>query len=153
MGSAMPRFKLATSAWESLFRAKVSVNRRLNTEARAYGLPMREYDVLYNLSRFPGGRLRLHELNAHILIDQSSLSRLVERMAADGLVARLPDPGDRRGTLVELTERGAAEQRRVGAQHAAAIGKLVGAALTADELRTLQRLCDKLRAAQEKIPD
>jgi DNA-binding MarR family transcriptional regulator len=147
------RLKLATSAWESLFRAQVSVIRRLNTKARAYDLPMREYDVLYNLSRFPGGRLRLHELNEHILMDQSSLSRLVERMAADGLVARLPDPGDRRGTVVELTERGAAEQRRVGAQHVAAIGKFVGGALTADELRTLQRLCDKLRTAQESIPD
>jgi DNA-binding MarR family transcriptional regulator len=149
----MPRIKLATSAWESLFRAQVSVIRRLNTKARAYDLPMREYDVLYNLSRFPGGRLRLHELNAHILIDQSSLSRLVERMAAGGLVVRLPDPDDRRGTLVALTERGAAEQRRVGAQHARAIGKFVGAALTAQELRTLQRLCAKLRAAQDSIPD
>jgi DNA-binding MarR family transcriptional regulator len=150
---AMPRTKQATSAWESLFRAQVAVIRRLNAKARGYELSMREYDVLYNLSRFPGGSLRLHELNEHILLNQSSLSRLVERMAADGLVARVPDPEDRRGTVVELTGQGAAVQKRIGTQHVAAIGKYLGGALTPEELRTLQRLCDKLRAAQESIPD
>jgi DNA-binding MarR family transcriptional regulator len=149
----VPRIKQATTAWESLFRAQVSVIRRLNARARAYELSMREYDVLYNLSRFPRGRLRLHELNQHILLDQSSLSRLVERMSAEGLVARVPDPEDRRGTIVELTERGAAAQKRIGAQHVEVIGKYVGGALTAEELRTLQRLCEKLRAAQGGIPD
>lgn len=149
----MPRIKQATTAWESLFRAQVSVIRRLNARARGYELSLREYDVLYNLSRFPRGRLRLHELNEHILLDQSSLSRLVERMAADGLVARLSDPDDRRGTIVELTARGAAAQKRVGAQHVEVIGRYVGGALTADELRTLQRLCEKLRVAQADIPD
>jgi DNA-binding MarR family transcriptional regulator len=149
----VPRIKQATTAWESLFRAQVSVIRRLNARARGYELSLREYDVLYNLSRFPRGRLRLHELNEHILLDQSSLSRLVERMAADGLVARLSDPDDRRGTIVELTARGAAAQKRVGAQHVEVIGRYVGGALTADELRTLQRLCEKLRVAQADIPD
>jgi DNA-binding MarR family transcriptional regulator len=149
----VPRIKQATTAWESLFRAQVSVIRRLNARARGYELSLREYDVLYNLSRFPRGRLRLHELNEHILLDQSSLSRLVERMAADGLVARLSDPDDRRGTIVELTARGAAAQKRVGAQHVEVIGRYVGGALTVEELRTLQRLCEKLRVAQTDIPN
>jgi DNA-binding MarR family transcriptional regulator len=149
----MPRTKQATSAWESLFRAQVAVIRRLNANARSYELSMREYDVLYNLSRFPGARLRLHELNEHILLNQSSLSRLVERMAAAGLVARMADPEDGRGTVVELTAQGTAVQKRIGTQHVAAIGKYVGSALSDEELRTLQGLCDKLRAAQERIPD
>ncbi|WP_158888387.1 MarR family winged helix-turn-helix transcriptional regulator [Amycolatopsis anabasis] len=149
----MPRTRQSVSAWESLFRAQVAVMRRLRRAHRNAEISMREYDVLYNLSRFPETGLRLHELNEHILLAQPSLSRLVERMESDGLVRRLPDPDDRRGTVVRLTERGTAVQRRVGTDHAAAIGKYVGGALTADELRTLQRLCDKLRAAQRGIPD
>jgi DNA-binding MarR family transcriptional regulator len=148
----MPRTTQAVSAWESLFRAQVAVVRRLHRAARGYEIPMREYDVLYNLTRFPGQRLRLHALNEHILLNQSSLSRLVERMEAAGLVRRTSDSGDRRGTVVELTEQGAAVQRRVGRAHVAAIGRYVGGALSAEELRTLQRLCEKLRAAQNQIP-
>jgi DNA-binding MarR family transcriptional regulator len=106
---------------------------------------------LYNLSKFPGKRLRLHELNEHILLDQSSLSRLVERMELDGLVARSDDPSDRRGTMIELTEYGGSVQREMGREHANAISSYVGEALTADELRTLHRLCAKLRLAQQDI--
>ncbi|MEC3982671.1 MarR family winged helix-turn-helix transcriptional regulator [Amycolatopsis sp. H20-H5] len=149
----MPRTKSATVAWESLFRAQVTLGRRLNRAARGSEVSMRVYDVLYNLTRFPEGRLRLHELNEHILLDQSSLSRLVERMESDGLVARAADPQDRRGTVVELTAEGAAVQKRVGRDYAAAIGHYVGGALTGEELRTLQRLCDKLRAGQDGIAD
>ncbi|WP_020666640.1 MarR family winged helix-turn-helix transcriptional regulator [Amycolatopsis nigrescens] len=148
----MPRTKSAVPAWESLFRAQVAVIRRLQRAHRGAEVPMREYDVLYNLSRFPDTGLRLRELNEHILLNQSSLSRLVERMEEDGLVSRSGDAGDRRGTVVRLTGHGLAVQRRIGREHAAAIGKYVGGALTADELRTLHRLCEKLRLAQESIP-
>ncbi|QWF78080.1 MarR family winged helix-turn-helix transcriptional regulator [Amycolatopsis sp. CA-230715] len=142
----------ATRAWESLFRAQVTLMRRFQRAHRDAEVSLREYDVLYNLSRFPDAGLRINELNEHILLTQPSLSRLVDRMESDGLVERGADEGDRRGTVVRLTARGAEVQRRVGRAHAAAIGKYVGGALTADELRTLERLCDKLRAAQPTIP-
>ena len=148
----VPRTKLAVQAWESLFRAQVTVIRRLNRAARGSRVSIREYDVLYNLTRFPGNRLRLHELNEHILLDQSSLSRLIERMEIEGLVTRSDDPTDRRGTVIELTEHGAGIQREMGREHATAISNYVGEALTADELRTLHRLCAKLRLAQQDIP-
>jgi DNA-binding MarR family transcriptional regulator len=140
----------AVRAWESLFRAQVAVMRRLRRQKTDVSL--RDYDVLYNLSRFPLG-LRLRELNEHILLDQSSLSRLVERLEAEGLLTRSPDPADRRATVVRLTEEGLVLQRRLGRAHAAAIARYVGDALDEDELRTLRRLCDKLRAAQRTIPD
>lgn len=143
----------AVAGWESLFRAQVTVLRRFRRNFRGAELSLGEYDVLYNLTLFPGRRLRLWELNEHILLSQPSLSRLVERMEQRGLVRRERDPDDRRGTYVVMTEEGSAAQRRVGREHADAIVRYVGAALTEDELRTLRRLCDKLRAAQPGIPD
>jgi DNA-binding MarR family transcriptional regulator len=149
----VPRNKLATEAWEALFRAQVTVMRRLNKHHRRSGLPVREYDVLYNLSIAPGRQLRLRDLNEQILLSQPSLSRLVERMEADGLVSRCGDPSDRRGTVIRLTEDGLQVQRAFGLQHVRVIGEYVGNALTAEELRTLRTLCDKLRHAQAHLPE
>ena len=65
---------------------------------------------------------------------------LVER----GLLARTPDPADRRGVMVALTDAGQAEQRRVGGRHAVTVARKVGGRLTPDELADLERLCHKL---------
>ncbi|MFC9554748.1 MarR family winged helix-turn-helix transcriptional regulator [Rhodococcus sp. NPDC056960] len=143
------RTERAAEAWEALFRAQVAVMRRLAADDVWDELSMREYDVLFTLSRAPGRRLRLHDLNREILLSQPSLSRLVERLVVAGLVARECDPGDRRGTVVALTDRGARQQQSVGRRHAASIRRHVGPALSDDELDTLTELCAKLRGAQD----
>ncbi|MDV6013707.1 MarR family winged helix-turn-helix transcriptional regulator [Haloechinothrix sp. LS1_15] len=145
--------KQAVYAWEALFRSQVTLLRRFKRSFRSAEISLSEYDVLYNLTLFPGSRLRLNELNEHVLLAQPSLSRLVERMEADGLVRRERDPTDGRGTVVVLTEHGSRVQRRVGRGHAEAIAKYVGGALDEEELRTLERLCDKLRMSQPGIPE
>jgi DNA-binding MarR family transcriptional regulator len=145
--------KLAAEAWESLFRAQVTVMRRFSRDDVWAQLSMREYDVLFTLSRCGPHPVRLHELNEHILLSQPSLSRMVERLEAAGLLRREPSNDDRRGTVISLTPAGAEVQRRIGRQHVRTIGRYVGAALDDDELRTLGRLCDKLRHAQQDISD
>ncbi|MGI5121800.1 MarR family winged helix-turn-helix transcriptional regulator [Marinactinospora thermotolerans] len=144
----MARNRTAEEAWEALARAQTALMRGFQEDFRGEEVSMRVYDVLYTLSRCPSGA-RLRDLNAHILLTQPSLSRLVERMEADGLVHRCGDPTDRRATVVRLTERGREIQRRVGRRHAAAIADRVGGALSEEELATLRALADKLRAAQE----
>ncbi|MFC0448665.1 MarR family winged helix-turn-helix transcriptional regulator [Rhodococcus jostii] len=143
------RTERATEAWEALFRAQVAVMRHLAADDVWDELSLREYDVLFTLSRAPGRRLRLHDLNREILLSQPSLSRLVERLVVAGLVTREGDPGDRRGTVVALTDEGARRQQSVGRRHAASIRRHVGPALSDDELDTLTDLCTKLRGAQD----
>lgn len=145
--------KLAAGAWESLFRAQVTVMRRFSRDDVWAQLSMREYDVLFTLSRCGPRPVRLNELNEHILLSQPSLSRMVERLEAAGLLQREPSNDDRRGTVISLTPEGAEIQRRIGRQHVRTIGRYVGEALDDDELRTLRHLCDKLRHAQQDIPD
>ena len=55
-------------------------------------LAINEYDVLFTLSRCPSGWLRLNELNDHVLLSQSSLSRLVERLESAGWCSARPFP-------------------------------------------------------------
>ncbi|MDF1477927.1 MarR family transcriptional regulator [Leifsonia sp. H3M29-4] len=135
----------AVTAWEALFRAQVAVVRQLGSEFPVHGLSLKEYDVLFNLSRQPEQRLRIRDLNRHLLLSQPSVSRMVDRLATRGLVAKEADPGDGRGTIVCLTDKGMELFRRAAAVHAASIHQVVGSALTREELETLTRLSDKLR--------
>lgn len=148
---SVSRTELAAEAWEALFRAQVTLMRRLAADDIWDSISMREYDVLFTLSRSPRTRLRLHDLNREILLSQPSLSRMVERLETAGLVAREDDPADRRGTVVALSEEGARVQRAIGRRHAASIRRYVGPALEPDELELLTRLCTKLRLAQVEI--
>jgi DNA-binding MarR family transcriptional regulator len=135
-----------------LFRAQVALLRRFADDDVWDPISMREYDVLFTLSRCPSHRARLRDLNREMLLSQPSLSRMVERLESAGLVAREPDPADRRGTVVALTGEGARMQRRIGNRHTARIRQYVGNALDDDELQTLLDLCTKLRLAQPDIP-
>jgi DNA-binding MarR family transcriptional regulator len=74
--------------------------RKLQSGPAFRKLAVNEYDVLFTLSRCPSGWLRLNELNDNVLLSQSSLSRLVERLEKRGLVARMPAPEDGRGVLL-----------------------------------------------------
>jgi DNA-binding MarR family transcriptional regulator len=53
------------------------------------------------------GAMRLSELSGHLHIAARSTTEVVDALEARGLVERRPDPGDRRATLVEVTEHGA----------------------------------------------
>ncbi|APX04631.1 MULTISPECIES: MarR family winged helix-turn-helix transcriptional regulator [unclassified Arthrobacter] len=138
---------MAAETWESLFRAQVAVMRRLQSGPAFRNLAVNEYDVLFTLSRCPSGWLRLNELNDNVLLSQSSLSRLVDRLEKRGLLERMPAPDDGRGVLLRLTEEGAALQKEIGREHVRDIAELVGPALTAAEQRELLRLTEKLRAS------
>lgn len=143
--------RLAVDAWESLFRSQVSLMRRFTADDIWGPISLREYDVLFTLTKCTTRRLRLHDLNNEILLSQPSLSRLCERLEKLGYVAREPDPTDKRGTVVVLTDDGLTLQREIGRKHATRIRRYVGDALSDDELTTLDALCTKLRLAQEDI--
>lgn len=139
--------RLAAETWESLFRAQVAVMRRLQSGPAFKSLAVNEYDVLFTLSRCPSGWLRLNELNDNVLLSQSSLSRLVERLEKRGLVERMPAPQDGRGVLLKLTDSGRELQKQIGREHVRDISALITPALTASEQRELLRLTEKLRGS------
>lgn len=139
--------RLAAETWESLFRAQVAVMRRLQSGPAFKALAINEYDVLFTLSRCPSGWLRLNELNDNVLLSQSSLSRLVERLEKRGLVERMPAPQDGRGVLLKLTDAGRDLQKQIGREHVRDISALLTPALTASEQRELLRLTEKLRGS------
>ncbi|WP_369407414.1 MarR family winged helix-turn-helix transcriptional regulator [Schumannella soli] len=144
-GAAMRRTD-AVAAWESLYRAQVSVLRHIRARFPE-GVSFTEYDVLFTLSRAPGRALRIRDLNRHMLLTQPSVSRLIDRLVARGLVSKCSDPDDARGTIATLTDDGYALFRRVGTEHGRDIADRMLSSLDDDELAQLRRLSDKLRGA------
>jgi DNA-binding MarR family transcriptional regulator len=135
----------AVDAWEALYRAQVAVLRQLREEFPDDGISLTEYDVLFNLSRQSNHALRIRDLNKHLLLTQPSVSRLLDRLVARGLVTKSGDPDDARGTVVTLTAEGLAEFRRVGVRHSRSIARKMNV-LSPQELRELTAITDKLRA-------
>jgi DNA-binding MarR family transcriptional regulator len=79
-----------------------------------------------------------------VLFEQYNLSRLLDRMEKDGLVRRIPFPGDKRRQLIEITEEGRALQWRMWGVYGAAINRFIGAKLNDKEAGQLATLLLKL---------
>ncbi|MEC5198172.1 DNA-binding MarR family transcriptional regulator [Arthrobacter sp. PL16] len=141
-----PSVRQSSETWESLFRAQVGVMRRIRMDPVFRELPIGEYDVLFNLTRCPTGWTRLNELNHHLLISQPSLSRMVDRLEAKGLVVKRPAQTDQRGVELALTDEGRALQRRIGSTHVHRIQEVLAPVLSTTEMEQLKALTDKINA-------
>jgi DNA-binding MarR family transcriptional regulator len=139
---------LANDAWEALLSAHGVLMKQFAAEDVWEGASMREYDVLYTLSKC-SEPIRVSELNRHVLLSQPALSRLLDRLAERGLVERCSDPADGRGVRLSLTEAGRALQRQIGRQHARGVARAMTAELDPAELRALQIICLKLARQNE----
>jgi DNA-binding MarR family transcriptional regulator len=136
---------LANDAWEALLSAHAVLMKQFAAQDIWAQVSMREYDVLYTLSKCPHP-INMTELNRHVLLSQPALSRLVDRLAERGLVERCADPADGRGVRLSLTEAGRALQRQVGRQHARGVARAMTAGLNPGELKQLETICRKLAA-------
>lgn len=137
--------RLANEGWEALLNAHSTLMGTYNAEDMWGTVNMREYDVLYTLSkkRTP---MRLSEVQCGVLLSQPALSRMVERLVHRGLLNRETDTEDGRAVRISLTEEGAKVQREVGRAHAKSVAREVGSRLSSEEIMELRRLCDKLAA-------
>jgi len=136
--------RLAIAAWESLFRAQHEVFEEISCDFDDNGLSQAEYDVLLTVTRGEDRTARLRDVTGNMLISQPSVSRLVDRMVARGLLMKCPDPEDGRGSLVQATDEGAAAFRRIATAHGASIANRM-ALLSDEELGQLRTLTAKLR--------
>jgi DNA-binding MarR family transcriptional regulator len=118
---------------------------RLEPVYREHGLEPGWHDVLATLRRSgPPFRLRPTDLTNAMMLTSSGTTKRLDRLEAAGLIAREPDPGDRRGTLISLTDAGRARIDAVTEAHMANEARLL-AALSPAEREQLADLLRKLR--------
>jgi len=120
--------------WRMFLRAHALLSRRLDEELRAeQGMSLAEYDALFQLAAARGGRLRMNQLADRVLLSRSGITRLVDRLVADGLVSRCQCSSDARGAEAVLTDDGLGRIRRARATHLRGVEQYFIDALSADE--------------------
>jgi len=135
------------AAWRGFIEAHARVLARLSDELLAEeSLPVTWYDVLVQLSESEGQRLRMQDLADRVLLSQSGLTRLVDRLQQAGLVERVRCAEDGRGMFAQLTPHGLNTLRRAYPTHLRGVREWFADALSAEEAETLARALGRIAA-------
>ena len=127
-------------------RIKRMMEETLNERSLTWG----EWKVLGLLRRSPGHRRSPGYLAVHAELSSGAMTNRLDRLEAAGLIRRLPDPNDRRGVVVELTDAGSqAYDDSTAAQ--ASKEALIASALTAKEKDELNNLLRRLMLVAEQL--
>ena len=94
--------RLATS----LMRVHQLVLAELDAAVRPHGITFARFEVLRLLSFSSRGSLPLSKIGQRLMVHPTSVTNVIDRLTADGLVDRQVDAVDRRRVLASLTEEG-----------------------------------------------
>jgi DNA-binding MarR family transcriptional regulator len=144
--SATPvKSSVAIEAFVRLVRASFGVTRQLSSQLSAdHGLSINDYEALLLLARAPESRMRRVDLANSLLLTASGVTRLLDGLERDGLVAREESASDRRVSYAALTKKGRMKQREASKSHTRQIRELMGGLYSDDELIQLASLLDRL---------
>lgn len=135
------------AAWGGFLRAHAELTRVMNEELEAqHRLPLRSYDVLRQVALAPDARLRMAELARRVVLTRPGLTGVVQRLEAEGLLRRSPDPTDGRGAYACLTTEGKRRLLEAHRTHVASIRMHFARRLTNQEQDTLAAIWTKLEA-------
>jgi DNA-binding MarR family transcriptional regulator len=125
----------AMAAITSIMRAQQVLLGRLDELLRPHGITFPRYEALMLLSFTRSGALPLGKMGERLQVHRTSVTNIIDKLQADGLVRRVPHASDRRATLAEITDE----------------GRRVAAAATADLNADLFGIGGLDAAAQEQI--
>ena len=96
------------AAVTSVMRVQQILLSAVDSALRPHGLTFARYEALVLLTFARSGRLPMRVMGERLQLHPTSVTNIVDRLQADGLVRRVPHPTDRRATLVEITPAGTA---------------------------------------------
>ncbi len=132
-----------------LVEAYLAFWRKDSRHIRSLRLTPSQFDVIATLGDTDG--LTCAELSAATLVTKGTLTGVLDRLVAKGLIRREPVAGDRRATKIRLTEKGDALFRKTFADHIAFIRPYFERALTKKEADRLCVLLHRLRDSFQKV--
>lgn len=132
--------------WRAFLTAHALVSRRLDDDLRAeHQMTLAEYAALLQLAESPGRRLRMNQLADGIVLSRSGVTRLIDRLEADGLVARSQCSSDGRGAEAVLTDQGLIRLRQASRTHLRGIEAYFLASVQPIDLEAIERSCAAIR--------
>ncbi|MFG6560418.1 MULTISPECIES: MarR family winged helix-turn-helix transcriptional regulator [unclassified Sulfitobacter] len=103
--------------WLRLLKVVRGLEQELrDTLRREHNTTLPRFDVMSALSRHPEG-LKMSQLSGVLRVSNGNVTGIADRLSDEGLVERIPVPGDRRAMMLRLTPEGAAQFARQAQAH------------------------------------
>ncbi len=110
-----------------------------------FQLPLSQFEPMSVIDRLPG--CRVYDIATELGITTGGVSKLVDRIEARGYCRRLPNPADRRSSLLELTAEGKRMLTEAGVAFDEELQRMLGSAVPERTLRQFAAVLVRLRAA------
>jgi MarR family transcriptional regulator, organic hydroperoxide resistance regulator len=114
-----------------------------------FDLPLTQFEPMSVMDRIPG--CRVYDIAAELGITTGGTSKLVDRIEARGYCRRLPNPDDRRSSLVELTAEGRKVFADAGQAFDEELERWLGASVPERTLRQFAATLARLRSAGQQM--
>jgi len=108
---------LAVRLWLRLLSCSTQIEQEIRSRLRQqFATTLPRFDYLAQLERHPEG-LRMNALTRYLMVTGGNVTGLTDQLVSDGWVERLPDPVDRRASIVKLTDLGRQEFAAMAQAH------------------------------------
>jgi DNA-binding MarR family transcriptional regulator len=135
--------------WIRLLRATHTIEAELRERLKSeFGSTLPRFDVMSALHRQPDGML-MTDLSRYLLVSNGNVTGIVDRLVTDGFVQRTRRDGDRRTSVVRLTEAGVTQFRRMADAHEGWVDTLLHGVDPSDA-RTLAAMLKTFRSEWEE---
>ncbi|MET9711044.1 MarR family winged helix-turn-helix transcriptional regulator [Nocardiopsis alba] len=121
-----------------------ALDRQLRHDA---GMPHAYYQILAMLSEAPERELTMTRLARLLRSSPSRLSHAAARLETDGMIRRFKRPGDRRTTIVEITDSGMKALEEAAFGHVREVRRLVFDTLTHEQVDQLREISESMLGA------
>lgn len=126
--------------WIRMLRASRTIEAELRERLRQeFDTTLPRFDVMAALYRAPEGML-MSGLSSFLLVSNGNVTGIVDRLVTEGLVTRARRNGDRRTSMVKLTDAGRAQFQAMAAAHETWIGELLAGVGEDDTMRLASML-------------
>lgn len=132
--------------WLRFLKASRTIEATLRENLRKeFETTLPRFDVMAALSRFDEG-LKMSQLSGVLRVSNGNVTGIVDRLAEDGFLIRVPVPGDRRASLVRMTRRGTEEFARQAVAHEAWVDEMLSD-ISPDDSRNITMRLEQLETS------
>ncbi len=140
------RENIKPDAWATLFKTFHRLNNMIEDEMKKAGTPSIEvYDVLWTLEQSPECGLRFKELGEKVYIARFNVTRLCDKLEAEGLIRKHKCDQDKRGVYAILTPEGKALRKKMWGVYKKLIDENFSSKLTEEEHMALIKIMTKVK--------
>jgi len=138
-------------AWATdLVRLEIALWDRVDARLReSHELPLAFFESLLFISRAPEGSMRVGDLARALRVTVGGTSKLVDRIERAGLLAREPDPDDRRASRVTLTVAGKRKLTTAVKTYEAEVASILGGVLSPREQQQMSDYVSRLLTSMD----